>query len=43
MNAAGTSPAPHLAGNFAPVQDELTVHELEVTGAIPAELTLVPA
>jgi carotenoid cleavage dioxygenase len=28
----------HLQGNFAPVTDELTVAELEVTGAIPPEL-----
>ncbi|MGW2631186.1 carotenoid oxygenase family protein [Streptomyces chattanoogensis] len=30
---------PHLLGAFAPVQDELTVTELQVTGAIPPELT----
>jgi carotenoid cleavage dioxygenase len=28
----------HLQGNFAPVQDELTVTDLEVVGAIPPEL-----
>ncbi|MBB4894123.1 carotenoid cleavage dioxygenase [Streptomyces olivoverticillatus] len=33
-----TDPA-HLAGNFAPVQEELTAYELPVTGAIPPELT----
>ncbi|MFD7338582.1 carotenoid oxygenase family protein [Streptomyces violascens] len=37
--AAATPPAPHLAGNFAPVAEELTMHELEVTGSIPPELT----
>ncbi|MGW1839200.1 carotenoid oxygenase family protein [Streptomyces sp. BBFR2] len=34
-----TQPAPHLAGNFAPVPDELTVHDLPVTGTVPPELT----
>jgi carotenoid cleavage dioxygenase len=29
----------HLAGNFAPVPDEITVTDLPVTGTIPAELT----
>ena len=29
----------HLRGNYAPVFDELTLTELEVQGAIPAELT----
>jgi len=29
----------HLQGNFAPVQDELTVTDLEVVGAIPSELS----
>ena len=28
-----------LSGNFAPVADETTVYDLEVTGAIPAALT----
>lgn len=28
----------HLSGNFAPVPDELTVFDLEVTGAVPPEL-----
>ncbi|MFB7630735.1 carotenoid oxygenase family protein [Streptomyces sp. NPDC056149] len=39
--SASESPAPprHLAGNFAPVTDELTAHDLPVTGAIPPELT----
>ncbi|MEV8376938.1 carotenoid oxygenase family protein [Kribbella sp. NPDC056861] len=32
-------PAPHLAGNYAPVDQELTTHELPVTGQIPPELT----
>ncbi|WP_406445301.1 carotenoid oxygenase family protein [Streptomyces sp. NBC_01613] len=31
--------APHLAGNYAPVGEELTAHDLPVTGAIPPELT----
>lgn len=31
--------APYLLGNYAPVPDELTVLELPVTGAIPAELS----
>ena len=30
---------PYLAGNFAPVEDEITATELEVEGAIPAELS----
>ncbi|AFU00028.1 carotenoid oxygenase family protein [Nocardia brasiliensis] len=34
-----TSPVPHLAGNYAPVAEELTAHDLPVTGQIPAELT----
>ncbi|KNB49067.1 carotenoid oxygenase family protein [Streptomyces caatingaensis] len=33
-----TAPA-HLAGNFAPVTEELTAHDLPVTGAIPPELS----
>ncbi|MFJ9415017.1 carotenoid oxygenase family protein [Streptomyces sp. NPDC101227] len=33
------APAPHLAGNFAPVPDELTAYDLPVTGVIPPELT----
>ncbi|MEV6720876.1 carotenoid oxygenase family protein [Streptomyces xanthochromogenes] len=37
--AASQPSAPHLAGNFAPVAEELTTHELTVTGAIPPELT----
>ncbi|MEE2704305.1 MAG: carotenoid oxygenase family protein [Myxococcota bacterium] len=28
----------HLQGNFAPVEDEITAHDLEVEGAIPPEL-----
>ncbi|MEV0475650.1 carotenoid oxygenase family protein [Streptomyces prunicolor] len=39
MSTDKTPPPPHLAGNFAPVPDEITVTELEVTGAIPPELT----
>lgn len=31
--------APHLAGNYAPVTEELTAHDLPVTGAIPPELS----
>ncbi|MGW2630315.1 carotenoid oxygenase family protein [Streptomyces chattanoogensis] len=34
-----SAPAPHLAGNFAPVRDELTAYDLPVTGTIPPELT----
>lgn len=29
----------HLAGNYAPVTEELTAHDLPVTGTIPAELS----
>ncbi|MEU9118695.1 carotenoid oxygenase family protein [Streptomyces sp. NPDC048506] len=34
-----TAPVPHMAGNFAPVKDELTAYDLPVTGTIPPELT----
>ncbi|HEX3786950.1 MAG TPA: carotenoid oxygenase family protein [Pseudonocardiaceae bacterium] len=34
-----TSTLPHLAGNYAPVSEELTAHELPVTGTIPPELS----
>lgn len=37
--APSTGTAPHLSGNYAPVTDELTAHDLPVTGAIPPELT----
>jgi carotenoid cleavage dioxygenase-like enzyme len=37
--SASAAPAPHLAGNFAPVTDELTAYDLPVTGTIPPELT----
>ncbi|MCC6183121.1 MAG: carotenoid oxygenase family protein, partial [Microthrixaceae bacterium] len=30
---------PYLAGNFAPVTEEVTIADLEVTGSIPEELT----
>ncbi|MFE2996801.1 carotenoid oxygenase family protein [Nocardia sp. NPDC059246] len=30
---------PHLTGNYAPVADELTTHDLPCTGTIPEELT----
>src|SRR4051794_9694187 len=30
--------SPYLAGNYAPVQDELDAHDLVVTGEIPAAL-----
>ena len=30
---------PNLAGNFEPVQDELVVHDLQVSGEIPKDLT----
>ncbi|WP_437724783.1 carotenoid oxygenase family protein [Sorangium sp. So ce861] len=36
-----SSPEPppfHLTGNFAPVPDEITVHDLDVTGTLPPEL-----
>ncbi|MDT0451912.1 carotenoid oxygenase family protein [Streptomyces hesseae] len=33
-----TAPA-HLAGNFAPVTEELTAHDLPITGTIPPELS----
>ncbi|MFI9050614.1 carotenoid oxygenase family protein [Streptomyces sp. NPDC053427] len=32
-------PAPHMAGNFAPVPDEVTAYDLPVTGTVPPELT----
>ncbi|MCF3100268.1 carotenoid oxygenase family protein [Streptomyces roseoverticillatus] len=34
-----TATPAHLAGNFAPVTEELTAYDLPVTGAIPPELT----
>ena len=37
--SASSAPAPHLAGNFAPVMDELTAYDLPVRGTIPPELT----
>ncbi|TXS45095.1 9-cis-epoxycarotenoid dioxygenase [Streptomyces sp. uw30] len=39
MSTDNTPAPPHLAGNFAPVLDEVTVTELPVTGAVPPELT----
>ncbi len=36
---AMTSNLPHLAGNYAPVAEELTAYDLPTTGAIPPELT----
>lgn len=36
VNARGSA---YLAGNFAPIEDEIDVAELPVTGAIPPELT----
>ena len=30
--------SPYLAGNYAPVSEELTAHELPVVGQIPIEL-----
>ncbi|WP_051795748.1 carotenoid oxygenase family protein [Streptomyces sp. NRRL S-87] len=36
---ARTAPPRHLAGNYAPVHEELTAHDLPVTGAVPPELT----
>ena len=40
MTSAESSPTLpfHLRGNFAPVKDELTAHDLPVQGAIPREL-----
>ena len=38
-HAAQTAPLPwHLRGNWAPVQDELTVTDLRIDGAVPPEL-----
>lgn len=40
MSDASTEELPfHLKGNFAPVSEEVTVTDLEVTGTIPPELT----
>ncbi|MGW3409273.1 carotenoid oxygenase family protein [Streptomyces sp. NPDC000888] len=39
MYSSSDTSAPHLAGNFAPVPDEITAHALDVTGAVPPELT----
>ncbi|MEU0402420.1 carotenoid oxygenase family protein [Streptomyces sp. NPDC006197] len=36
--SSSTTPR-HLSGNYAPVTEELTAHELPVTGRIPEELT----
>ena len=36
---SASSTAPYVAGNFAPLQDEVTAFDLEVTGRIPEELT----
>ncbi|KUL40409.1 9-cis-epoxycarotenoid dioxygenase [Streptomyces sp. NRRL F-4489] len=33
-----SAPPPHLAGNFAPVTDELTACDLPITGTVPAAL-----
>ena len=30
--------SPYLEGNFAPVEEELTAHDLEVRGELPREL-----
>lgn len=32
----------HLAGNYAPVTEELTAHDLPVTGTIPPEPATPP-
>ncbi|MFJ8162070.1 carotenoid oxygenase family protein [Streptomyces sp. NPDC096136] len=37
MTSPDTTPR-HLSGNYAPVMDELTAHDLPVTGRIPEEL-----
>ncbi|WP_216895384.1 carotenoid oxygenase family protein [Nocardia alni] len=34
-----TTPVPYLTGNYAPVTEELTAFDLQVTGSIPPELT----
>ena len=34
-----TAAPKHLSGNHAPVTEELTAHDLPVTGTIPPELT----
>jgi len=40
MSAPATAEKPfHLQGNFAPVKDEVTAHDLPVEGALPPELT----
>ncbi len=39
MHTVPSTPPAHLAGNFAPVPDEATAYDLEVTGAIPPGLT----
>ena len=40
MSDAATEDLPfHLKGNFAPVSEEVTVTDLDVTGTIPPELT----
>ena len=40
MSAPASSEKPfHLQGNFAPVKDEVTAHDLPVEGALPPELT----
>ncbi|MER6305613.1 carotenoid oxygenase family protein [Streptomyces sp. NPDC001657] len=38
-SSASDAPAPHLAGNFAPVAEELTAYDLPVTGTLPPELS----
>ena len=35
-------PGFHLRGNFAPVEREVTAHDLPVTGSLPAQLRGVP-
>ena len=40
MSAEPTPEKPfHLQGNFAPVDEEISVADLEVEGALPPELT----
>jgi carotenoid cleavage dioxygenase len=36
--ACSNSP-PHLAGNYAPVTEELTAHDVPVTGRVPDRVT----
>ena len=37
--SAGSTGAPYVAGNFAPLRSEVTSFDLEVIGHVPEELT----